>query len=82
VNPEKLLGSWKTAWKAARKVAGRTLSGKPEGEEVEPLVVRTHDLRQTAITRMLNAGVPLPKVAKIVGWSDTPKGDQTAPAAR
>jgi Phage integrase family len=63
------IASWKTAWKAARKVAGRTLSGKPEGEEVEASTVRTHDLRHTAITRMLNAGVPLPKVAKIVGWS-------------
>ena len=63
------MGSWKTAWKPARKMAGRTLSGRPETEEVEPLAVRTHDLRHTAISRMINAGVPLPKIAKIVGWS-------------
>jgi integrase len=63
------MGSWKTAWKAARKLAGRTLAGKPEDVEGEQLAVHTHDLRHTAITRMLNAGVPLPKVAKIVGWS-------------
>jgi integrase len=50
-------------------MAGRTLSGKPETEEVGPLAVRTHDLRHTAISRMINAGVPLPKIAKIVGWS-------------
>jgi integrase len=69
VNPAKPMGSWKTAWKAARKMAGRTLSGKPEKEEVEPLAVRTHDLRHTAISRMIDGGVPLPKIAKIVGWS-------------
>jgi integrase len=69
VNPSKPMGSWKTAWKAARKAAARALSGKVGDEEVEPLAVRTHDLRHTAITRMLNAGVPLPKIAKIVGWS-------------
>jgi integrase len=69
VNPAKPMGSWKTAWKAARKLAGRTLSGKPEEEEAEPLAVRTHDLRHTAISRMIDGGVPLPKIAKIVGWS-------------
>jgi len=63
------MGSWKTAWKAAREMAGRTLSGKPEEEEAEPLAVRTHDLRHTAISRMIDGGVPLPKIAKIVGWS-------------
>jgi len=69
VNPEKPMGSWKTAWMAARMLAARALSGKAEDEEVEPLRVRTHDLRHTAISRMIDAGVPLPKVAKIVGWA-------------
>jgi hypothetical protein len=31
--------------------------------------VRTHDLRHTAIRRMIDGGVPLPKIAKIIGWS-------------
>jgi integrase len=62
VNPEKPMGSWKTAWNAARKLAGKELSG-------EPLAVRTHDLRHSAISRMISAGVPLPMVAKIVGWA-------------
>jgi len=30
---------------------------------------RFHDLRHTAVSRMLDAGVPIAKVAKIVGWS-------------
>ena len=31
--------------------------------------VRLHDLRHTAVTRMIAAGIPLPIIAKIVGWS-------------
>jgi integrase len=31
--------------------------------------VRFHDLRHSAVSRMIAAGVPLPIVAKIVGWS-------------
>jgi integrase len=31
--------------------------------------VRFHDLRHTAVSRMIAAGVPLPIIAKIVGWS-------------
>jgi integrase len=31
--------------------------------------VRFHDLRHTAVTRMIAAGWPLPIIAKIVGWS-------------
>ncbi len=69
VNPEKPMGSWKTAWMAARTVAARTLSGRPHHEDIEPLAVRTHDLRHSAISRMISAGVPLPMVAKIVGWA-------------
>lgn len=38
-------------------------------EEIKPRSCRFHDLRHTAVSRMLNAGVPLAKVAKIVGWS-------------
>ena len=31
--------------------------------------VRFHDLRHTAVSRMIGARVPLPLIAKIVGWS-------------
>jgi integrase len=31
--------------------------------------VRFHDLRHTAVTRMISARVPLPIIAKVVGWS-------------
>ena len=37
--------------------------------QIKPLPCRFHDLRHTAVSRMLNAGVPIAKVAKIVGWS-------------
>ena len=45
----------------------------PEGtesdEKIPPLLCRFHDLRHTAVSRMLNAGIPIAKVAKIAGWS-------------
>ena len=33
--------------------------------------IRFHDLRHTAVSRMINAGVPITKVAKLVGWQPT-----------
>jgi len=73
VAPSKPIGSIKEAWEAAKLRAGRILKGIPEGTESEreipPLVCRFHDLRHTAVSRMLNAGIPIAKVAKIVGWS-------------
>lgn len=33
------------------------------------VAVRFHDLRHTAVSRMIAASVPLPMIAKIVGWS-------------
>ena len=69
VDPTKPMGSWKTAWNAARKLAGAILAGDSEEEDAPPLSCRTHDLRHAAISRMLNAGVSIAKVAKIVGWS-------------
>jgi integrase len=54
-DPSEPTGSNKVAWKEAKKRAG--------------IEVRFHDLRHTAVSRMLNAGIPIPKVAKIVGWS-------------
>jgi integrase len=54
-DPTKPIGSVKEAWEAAKKRAG--------------VKCRFHDLRHTAVSRMLDAGVPISKVAKIVGWS-------------
>ena len=51
----KPMGSVKEAWEAAKKHA-----------EVN---CRFHDLRHTAVSRMLGGGGPIAKVAKIVGWS-------------
>jgi integrase len=79
VDPSKPIGSIKEAWEAARLRAARILRGKPEetetgtdpAEEIAPLACRFHDLRHTAVSRMLNAGIPLAKIAKIVGWSNS-----------
>jgi len=51
----KPIGTFKYAWKDARKRAG--------------VDCRFHDLRHTGCTRMLDAGVPHPVVAEIMGWS-------------
>lgn len=73
VDPSKPIGSIKEAWEAARLRAARILKGETEEADVEekiaPLACRFHDLRHTAVSRMLNAGTPIAKVAKIVGWS-------------
>ncbi len=44
------------------------LSGKAE-DESEPVKCRFHDLRHTAVTRLLEAGVPYPVVGSMMGWS-------------
>ena len=54
-DPTKPIGSIKEAWEAAKARAA--------------VKCRFHDLRHTAVSRMLDAGVPIAKVAKIVGWS-------------
>lgn len=54
-DPEKPMARFKASWEKAKKDA-----------KVE---CRFHDLRHTAISRMIDAGVPLPKIAKIVGWA-------------
>jgi integrase len=70
VDPTKPIGSIKEAWEAAKLRAARILKGEPDSTaKIAPLPCRFHDLRHTAVSRMLNAGVPIAKVAKIVGWS-------------
>jgi integrase len=54
-DPSKPIGRWKEAWEAARDRAG--------------VQCRFHDLRHTGCTRMLEAGVPFPVLAMIMGWS-------------
>jgi integrase len=69
-DPTKPIGSIKEAWEAAKLRAARILKGEPDSKaKIAPLPCRFHDLRHTAVSRMLNAGVPIAKVAKIVGWS-------------
>ena len=73
MNPSKPIGSIKEAWEAARLRAAKILIGETaetdSEEKIAPLACRFHDLRHTAVSRMLNAGIPIAKVAKIVGWS-------------
>ena len=54
-DPTTPIGSWKTAWTTARRKASVT--------------ARFHDLRHTAVSRLLERGVPLSVVASIMGWS-------------
>jgi integrase len=73
VDTSRPIGSIKEAWEAARLRATKILRGETgeagSEEEILPLACRFHDLRHTAVSRMLNAGTPIAKVAKIVGWS-------------
>jgi integrase len=68
-DPTRPIGDWKEAWEKAKKRAGGILSGKTAEEESEPLKCRFHDLRHTAVTRLLEAGIPYPVVASMMGWS-------------
>ena len=69
-DPTKPIGSIKEAWEAAKLRAARILKGEPDSKaKIAPLPCRFHDLRHTAVSRMLNAGIPIAKVAKIAGWS-------------
>jgi integrase len=54
-DPTQPIKSIKEAWEGAKKRAG--------------VKCRFHDLKHTAVSRMLDAGVHIAKVAKIVGWS-------------
>ena len=54
-NPTQPIGNWKTAWKNARTAAN--------------VSCRFHDLRHSAVTRLLEGGVSFPIVASLLGWS-------------
>lgn len=54
-DPMTPINSWKEAWEASKKRAG--------------VQMRFHDLRHTAITRLLNAGVSHLVVGELAGWS-------------
>jgi integrase len=54
-DPMQPIGTWKEAWEGAKRRAG--------------VECRFHDLRHTACTRILDAGVSHPVVAEIMGWS-------------
>ena len=73
IDPCKPIGNIKEAWEAAKLRTGgilrRNSKDKDSDKPIQPLVCRFHDLRHTAVSRMLNAGIPIAKVAKIVGWS-------------
>ncbi|HEX3645127.1 MAG TPA: tyrosine-type recombinase/integrase, partial [Vicinamibacterales bacterium] len=51
---------WEKAWQNVLDVLARA-----------DVRCRFHDLRHTAVTRMLEAGVPLSVVASLCGWSAT-----------
>ena len=53
-DPTRPMGSWKVAWKNVQRIAG--------------IKCRFHDLRHSAVTRLLEAGVSFPVVAEILGW--------------
>lgn len=53
--------------KSAKVVAQR--SDKSIQPKPESLKCRFHDLRHTAVTRLLEAGIPYPVVASMMGWS-------------
>jgi integrase len=54
-DPTEPIGTWKEAWEAAKERAG--------------VECRFHDLRHTACTHLLEAGVSMNEVADIMGWS-------------
>jgi integrase len=71
-DPTKPVVSLQRSWETALERAGWILAGRPkDAKSAPPLVCRFHDLRHTAITRMVKRRVPIPVIAKLVGWSPT-----------
>lgn len=57
LDARKPIGSWKKAWETVRD------------ETHANVQCRFHDLRHTAITRMLEGGTPLAVIGALMGWS-------------
>ena len=68
-DPTKPIKSIKEGWEEAKKRAAAILLGAPDTKPTKPLPCRFHDLRHTAVSRMVNGEAPIAKIAKIVGWS-------------
>ncbi len=62
-DPEQSIGTFQEAWEAAKK---RTAD---EEKGIPAVACRWHDLRHTFCTRLLEGGVPLPRLSVIMGWS-------------
>jgi len=56
IDPGRPIANWRTAWRNACRAAG--LPG-----------LRFHDLRHSAVTKLLEKGFPIAVVAQILGWS-------------
>jgi integrase len=71
-DPKHHLTSLQRAWETALECAGWILAGRPDAmENVESVKCRFHDLRHTAISRMIANKTPIPIIAVLVGWSPT-----------
>jgi integrase len=68
--PSPLAASRKPGRRRSCVLRGSWQGSRISTEKVAPLPCRFHDLRLTAVSRMLNAGVPIAKVAKSAGWSN------------
>jgi integrase len=78
-NPNLPVTSVQHSFETAKQRATWILAGRPEStNSIEPLKCRFHDLRHTAVTRMIKAGIPIPVVAQLVGWSTSTMVAMTA----
>ena len=78
-HPTIAVTSVERSWRTAKSKAAWILAGRPDSmEHIEPLECRMHDLRHTAVTRMIKAGIPIPIIAQLVGWSTSTMVAMTA----
>jgi integrase len=78
-HPAIAVTSVERSWRTAKAKAAWILAGRPDSmEHIEPLQCRMHDLRHTAVTRMIKAGIPIPIIAQLVGWSTSTMVAMTA----
>jgi integrase len=62
--------SLQKSWATALDRAGWILAGRTKSKKgIDPLICRFHDLRHTAVTRMVKRKVPIPVITQLVGWS-------------